>query len=197
MRRLAAAAIAALAAAQAPAQEATDPWSFSETSEAKTWNLYAEIPARFEARVTDALCALTEDCPADCGGGARQLVLLRAADGAMVLPLKNNQPAFTGAVEDLLPWCGQDVEVDGLLLDDPDLGARNVYQVQKIRALGAADWVAANRWTKVWAERYPDATGAGPWFRRDPRILAHIAQEGWLGLGPDTDAAFIAEEYGK
>ena len=46
---------------------------FSAGSEAESWNLYAEQPARFEAKVVDALCELTGDCPADCGAGKRQL----------------------------------------------------------------------------------------------------------------------------
>jgi len=29
---------------------------FSHGSEAKRWNLYAEVPARFEAKVVDLLC---------------------------------------------------------------------------------------------------------------------------------------------
>ena len=45
---------------------------FSQGSEAKTWNLYAEQSARFEAKVVDILCELTGDCPTDCGGGVRQ-----------------------------------------------------------------------------------------------------------------------------
>jgi len=32
---------------------------FSEGSEAKTWNLYAEVPATFEATVVDLLCELS------------------------------------------------------------------------------------------------------------------------------------------
>ena len=95
-----------LAAAPLAAQD------FSAGSEAQSWNLYAEVPALFDATVVDIMCDLTGDCPADCGGGERQLGLKRSADGAMVLAMKNNQPAFTGAVVDLLPYCGQDVTVD-------------------------------------------------------------------------------------
>jgi hypothetical protein len=46
---------------------------FSDGSQAKTWNLYAEQPARFEAKVVDLLCDLTGDCPDNCGEGTRQL----------------------------------------------------------------------------------------------------------------------------
>ena len=160
---------------------------FSEGSEAKTWNLYAEQPARFEATVVDILCELTGDCPENCGDGNRQLGLVRTVDDVLVFPNKNSQPAFTGAVQELLPYCAQAVEVDGLLLEDDYLGAQNIYLVQRIRALDSEEWVKANSWTKAWAENHPEAAGKGPWFRRDPRVLAEIASEGYFGLGLEQD----------
>ena len=173
-----------LAAAPLAAQD------FSAGSEAQSWNLYAEVPALFDATVVDIMCDLTGDCPADCGGGERQLGLKRSADGAMVLAMKNNQPAFTGAVVDLLPYCGQEVTVDGLLIDDQDFPVKNIYLVQRVRSADGT-WSKASEWTKDWAARNPDAAGEGPWFRRDPRIAAEIAREGYLGLGEETDKAFI------
>lgn len=91
--------VAALTAFAAPAY-AQD---FSDGSQAGSWNLYAEVPARFEAKVVDLLCELTGDCPQDCGAGRRQLGLLRSADNVLVLAMKNNQPLFTGAAVDLAP----------------------------------------------------------------------------------------------
>ncbi|WP_298839120.1 hypothetical protein [uncultured Roseobacter sp.] len=167
---------------------------FSEGSEAKTWNLYAEVPARFEATVVDVLCELTGDCPANCGDGARQLGLVRTADDVLVLPMKNSQPAFTGAAEELLPFCAQVIEVDGLMIEDEDLAANNIYLVQRIKA-GDADWIKANTWTKKWAKKYPEAKGKGPWFRRDPRIREVTEREGYLGLGTEADAAYAAENF--
>ncbi|SEK70649.1 hypothetical protein SAMN05443999_102102 [Roseovarius azorensis] len=168
---------------------------FSEGSEAKPWNLYAEQPARFEARVVDILCELTGDCPADCGGGVRQLGLLRGVDDVLVYPNKNAQAAFTGAVVELLPFCGRQVEVDGLLIEDPDLGAVNIYLVQKVRAVGDAEWTAANRWTKEWAKTNPEADGKGPWFRRDPRVNAEIAAHGYTGIGVEEEKPFLKELF--
>ncbi len=182
-------AMVCLLAAPAGAQD------FSQGSEAKSWNLYAEQPARFEAQVVDMLCLLSGDCPDNCGDGRRQLGLLRAADNVLVYPNKNSIPAFTGATVELLPFCGQAVEVDGLMIDDPDLGAKNIYLVQKIRAKGDADWIKANRWTKEWAKAHPEAKGKGPWFRRDPRVKAEIAREGYLGLGTEVDEPFIKELF--
>lgn len=189
MRVLAMAAIAMMACAPATAQD------FSEGSEAKSWNLYAEQPARFTATVVDLLCEMTGDCPEDCGAGLRQMGLIREADGVLITVMKNSQPAFTGGARELAPFCGQMVEVDGLMLEDDFLGATNVYLVQTIRAEGDTEWTKANTWTKKWAAQFPEAKGKGPWFRRDPRINADIAENGYLGLGLEADAEFIAEEY--
>ncbi len=179
----------ALVAAPAAAQD------FSANSEARPWNLVAEVPARFEATVVDMLCELTGNCVDNCGDGARQLGLLRSADGVLVYPNKNSQPAFTGAVVELLPFCGQEVEVDGLMITDPELNVDNVYLVQTIRAVGDTEWTKANQWTKDWARKNPDADGKGPWFRRDPRVNGFIEESGYLGLGQEVDDAFIADWF--
>lgn len=163
---------------------------FSEGSNARSWNLYAEEPATFDAKVVDVMCELTGDCPANCGDGDRQLALLRSADDVMVMVLKNNQPAFTGGVVDLLPYCGQEIAVDGLMINDDDFPVNNIYLVQRIKA-GSDDWKKASQWTKVWAKENPEAKGKGPWFRRHPGVNARIAAEGYLGLGLETDAEFI------
>ena len=181
-------ALLALAASPLAAQD------FSEGSEAKSWNLYAEVPATFEAKVVDVLCNLTGNCPDNCGDGTRQLGLIRTADNVMVLPLKNNQPAFTGAATDLAPYCDQTVQVDGLLIEDEDLNASNIYLVQRIKT-AAGEWSKASQATKVWAKQFPEAKGKGAWFRRDPRIKEIIGREGYLGLGLDADAAFIEENF--
>lgn len=168
---------------------------FSERSEAKPWNLYAEQSARFEAKVVDILCELTGDCPTECGSGVRQLGLLRSVDEVLIYPNKNAQTVFTGAVVELLPFCGRQVEVDGLLIEDPDLGATNIYLVQKVRAVGDAEWTAANRWTKEWATANLEADGKGPWFRRDPRVNAEIAAHGYTGIGVEEEKPFLRELF--
>ena len=185
--RAAAAAAIALLAVPAMAQD------FSEGSKAKEWGLAYEQKSRFDAKVVDILCQLSGDCPADCGGGHRQMGLLREADGALILAVKNTQPVFSGAAVDLYAFCGQDVTVDGLMVVNEDIpGAPPVYQLQTVTPKGGAP-AKANRFTKVWAERNPEAAKKkGPWFRKDPRVNAHIAKTGYLGLGLDIDAAFIA-----
>ncbi len=184
--------ISALALCAAPALAFAQ--DFSEGSTAKEWNLYAEQPALFEAKVVDLLCHFTGDCPTDCGAGKRQIGLLRTADDVLVMAFKNSQAAFSGAAADLAPYCNQTVEVDGLLLDDPDLGAKNMYMVQKIRVDGG-EWKKANQFTKIWAKEHPDAKGKGPWFRRDPAIKAEIEEHGYFGIDPEAEKAFIKEWY--
>lgn len=181
-------ALIALLALPAAAQD------FSAGSEAQPWGLAAEKPARFEAKVTDLLCALTGDCPADCGGGHRQIGLIRSADGVLVFPNKNGQPLFTGAAVDLAPWCGKTVEVDGLMIEDPALGAKNIYLVQRIREPGG-DWIAAESWTEDWAAAHPGALPGQPWYEQDPRVEGAIAEHGYLGLGQEIDKAFIEDWF--
>lgn len=188
MKKLALA-LACLIAAPAAAQD------FSAGSTAKTWNLAGESPAMFEAKVVDLLCEVAGQCAPNCGDGRRQLGLLRSADNALIFPNKNSQAAFSGAVVELLPYCGKTVEVDGLMITDDELGAKNIYLVQKIREPGAEKWVKANRWTKDWAKKHPEAKGKGSWFRRDPRIKADIAAHGYLGLGLEADKDFIADWF--
>ncbi|MEM1277866.1 MAG: hypothetical protein AAGH74_15185 [Pseudomonadota bacterium] len=188
MKRL----LLAVALLAAPAQAA----DFSDGSKARNWNLLGENLATFSAKVTDAVCALSGDCPPDCGAGKRQMVLLREADDKMLIVSKNGQTAFQGGTWDLAPLCGQTVTVDGLLVgEDPKL-ASQIYQVQLISVDGG-EFVKANGFNGPWKARNPDAAGKGPWFRRDPHIQKLIEEEGFLGLGLETDAAFLKEEYGE
>ncbi|MEO0385997.1 MAG: hypothetical protein AAF281_00505 [Pseudomonadota bacterium] len=185
------AAIAALLATPVLAEGA-----FSEGSKAKGWGVAGEEKALFTGKVVDILCELTGDCPADCGAGDRQMGIVRDADNVLVLASKNSQPAFTGAARELAPFCGQTVEVDGNLVGDTDLTPAKFYQIQTIRPLDAEAVVKANTWTKVWAQLNPEAKEVkGPWFRKDPKINALIAESGYLGLGLETDAEFIDEWF--
>ena len=113
----------------------------------------------------------------------------------LVLAMKNAQRSFYGAAEDLALYCNQTVVVDGLLLDDPELNARNMYLVQTVETADMDKPAKANKGTKIWAKKNPEAAGKGPWFRRDLRIKEIIAQEGYLGLGLDADKAYAEENF--
>lgn len=188
--RAALAGLALLAAGAAAAQEGR----FAAGSEAESWGLSGEEPARFEARVVDVLCALTGDCPADCGGGGRQLGLLRTADRVLTLAVKNTQPIFSGAAVDLAPFCGATVEVDGLLVGDPSQTPAKVFQVQRIRRAPDGGWEKAERWSADWDRRNPAlAADPAPWFRKDPEVNARIERDGFLGLGHAEDGRFLKD----
>lgn len=187
MKRLAIA-IGALLLTAAPAS--------AEECKAKSWNLSGQEKACFTAKVVDLLCEITGDCAKACGDGTRQLGLLREDTGKLVYPQKNLQSSFNGAVADLAPHCGKTIGVRGWLVGDEETlkGSAQLYQVQWIRAEGGK-WQKANKWTKDWAKKNPEAKGKGPWFRRDPRIKSAIEEDGYLGLGAEEDIVFIKDWY--
>lgn len=168
---------------------------FSEGSQASSWGLLGEAKARFEARVVDAVCALSGDCPADCGAGRRQMAMIRTADDVMVLALKNAQPIFTGATVDLAPFCGRTVTVDGLLVGDPEaVGEAELMQVQIVE--DGESVTKADGWLDAWRAAHPGAAAEeGQWFRNDPSIRARIEERGYTGLGLEADAAYAEEFY--
>jgi len=177
---------------------AAEKGAFAEGSKAKEWGLTGEEKATFTGKVVDIACELAGDCVENCGNGNRNLGIVREADDALVLVMKNSQAAFNGAVEDLLPYCNKRVDVDGVLVGDDDVVSAKFYMVQSIRDAGAAEWNKANLWTKRWAERNPNATTPdgktkGPWFRRDPRVLKQLASEGHFGLGVEFDQKYLEE----
>lgn len=192
MRMIFAAALAAMMALPAAAEG-----EFAEGSQVTGWDgLQGRENATFTGKVMDVVCALTGDCPDDCGAGTRQMAILREADDKLILVAKNRQAAFNGGGDDMVLYCGQTVAVDGLLIGDPELTDTKVYQVFLVKPEGADDWVKANKWTEAWKARNPDAPQIKkPWFRRDPAVLAEIEAKGYLGLGLEADKAFIEENF--
>ena len=187
-----AALIAALAATAVPAV-AQD---FSKDSKANSWNLVGEQKAFFSGKVVDILCELSGDCPEDCGAGARQLGIVRSADNALIPVLKNGQPLFNGAIPDLLPYCNQTVDVDGLILSDETIKSGPLFQIQLIRREGETEWAKTDLWTKTWNEDHPElAAKKGPWFRKDPDVQKQIAAEGYFGLGKAVDEQYIKDNF--
>ena len=181
-----------LFAMSAPAMSA----DFSKDSKANSWGLLGEEKARFSGKVVDILCELAGDCADQCGAGTRQLGILRSTDNALVPVLKNGQPLFNGAIADLLPYCGQAVEVDGLLVGDEAAKGAKFYQIQLIRREGESEFRKTTLWTKVWNEAHPKlASQKGQWFRKDPLIKKHIEAEGYFGLGKEADEKYIKENF--
>lgn len=157
---------------------------------AESWGLPGEETVRFGAKVVDVLCELTGDCPANCGGGKRQLGLVND-EGKLILPLKNQVP-FAGSAAELIDFCGKQVVADGLMVTNKGY---TFMALQFVREAPDGPWRRANRFTRKWAKRNDvaaDSKTAAQWFRNDPRVKDLIARQGKLGLGPEAD-----EEYFK
>ncbi len=159
---------------------------------ADSWNVTGEEKARFDAKVVDILCELTGDCPKSCGEGRRQLGLLTPED-KLILPTKNAS-AFSGATDDLIDFCGQQVTTDGIFTENH--GVR-VFAVQFVKPADG-EWQRTNRFLDKWAVKNgidPTSNAKKSWFRNDPRIKALIEKDGFLGLGLEEDQKFLDENY--
>lgn len=167
---------------------------FSKGSKAKEFGLNEAKQSTFSAKVVDLVCELSGNCADNCGDGNLQLGLVRDADNRLISVLKNGQFSFNGAAEDLLPYCNQKVDVDGIMVGDPEDHNTQFYMVQFIKPEGDAEWNKANRWTKAWAARNQDAKGKGPWFKRDPRVIKQIKATGHFGIGKEADIKYAKEE---
>ena len=155
---------------------------------ADEWGLPEEEVVRFEAKVVDILCDLTGDCPANCGGGKRQLGLL-TGEGTLVLPIKNNA-IFAGSADELIDFCGKQVMADGLFSTNRGY---KVFALQFVKEVPDGKWQRANRFLPKWAAANGVEAGskeAKQWFRHDPKVKEILAKDGVLGLGLDADEAY-------
>ncbi|MBV9079134.1 MAG: hypothetical protein JO048_16855 [Methylobacteriaceae bacterium] len=160
--------------------------------QAESWGLQNESLAVISGKVVDIVCELSGDCPSGCGQGLRQLGIVTSA-GKLIPVSKNGQPAFTGAIQELFPFCQKTVDLDGLYAGDTK---NRLFQVQLIRETGAQSWIKAERWTQEWAKQNPSLAGsADEWYFQDPRIAAQIKARGYLGLGPGADRDAIRDAY--
>ena len=155
---------------------------------AKGWGVTGEQIDRFEGKVVDINCELTGDCPDNCGNGKRQLGVLKD-DGTLVLVSKN-QTAFSGGADDLVLFCGRQVEADGLYSENRGV---KFFALQFIRPL-EGEWQRADQFQENWARTNgvdAKSTEAQQWFRHDDRVKAIIERDGLLGLGLEQDAEFL------
>ncbi len=158
---------------------------------AEAWGLPNEEIVRFEAKVVDILCELSGDCPANCGGGARQLGLVND-EGRLILPMKNQVP-FAGAAAELIEFCAKRVVADGLMVTNRGY---SFMALQFVREAPEGPWRRANRFQAKWAKRNgvaADSDQAGQWFYNDPQVNDLVARQGKLGLGPKADKDFLGD----
>ncbi len=159
---------------------------------ADEWGLPEEEVARFEAKVVDILCELTGDCATDCGAGKRQLGLV-TDEGRLVLPIKNFTP-FSGAVAELIDFCGKRVMADGLFSTNR---GHTIFALQFVKEAPDGKWRRANRFLPKWTEANGFTAGgkeAKQWFRHDPKVKAEIAADGVLGLGAKVDQDYFSQQ---
>lgn len=143
---------------------------------AEGWGIENEKVVRYEAKVVDLVCELTGDCPENCGGGKRQLGLVKQ-DGTLY-PLVKGQDLFANAIPDLLPFCGRMVVADGLEINSPKM---RLFMLQFRKGTEQdAEWRRANAFGRQWSERNGGQDSA-EWFRHDPLIVKTIAEKGKLG----------------
>ncbi len=146
------------------------------TQAAEEWGIDGEKKARFEAKVVDVLCELTGDCPANCGGGKRQLGLLKD-DGTLILAVKNFD-IFAGAVNDLVGFCQKRIVADGLLINNPKIP---LFALQYKKLAPDGKWGRANQFGKDWSKANGGKKGS-QWFKNDATIKKVIAEKGVYGI---------------
>ena len=159
---------------------------------AEEWGLPDEEVVRFQAKVVDILCELSGDCPANCGGGKRQLGLIDGK-GTLILPMKNFTP-FAGTITELIDFCGKQVVADGLFTTNRGY---KIFALQFVREAPKGKWRRANRFQGKWAKRNgvpANRAKARRWFENDPRVKAVIGKSGKLGLGSAADKAYFKKQ---
>jgi hypothetical protein len=144
------------------------------TRAADAYGIAHEKTVEFAGTVVDIACTLTGDCPANCGGGKRQLGFV-TADGKLRAAVKS-ATNFAGAVQDLLPYCGKQVLVDGLLVENPAL---TLLHVQNLRETIDQKWQPTEAFEKQWVAKNGPADD---WFRADTTIKAAIDADGVYGI---------------
>jgi hypothetical protein len=157
------AALAALLSFSAPPAFAADEFGIA-----------GEKVIQIEITVVDIACTLTGNCPANCGGGKRQLGLL-TAEGKLRLPVKGGT-LFANAIPDLLPYCGKKVWVDGLLIENP---AMTIVYVQNLRESPDQKWKSAEAFEAEWTAKNGKAE---EWQRADPLVKEVLAANGVFGI---------------
>jgi len=151
-----------------------------------SWPITGAEQAALSGDVVDVLCELSGNCVEDCGAGSRQLGI-KTDDNGLVLVGKN-LTNYTGAVDELIGYCGRSVEINGLFTEHQ--GVR-FFQVQNMREPGG-QWIKATQFNQAWAERSGKGVGlAGKWHRNDDRVDAVIAKDGRLGLGVEADKDYF------
>lgn len=146
----------------------------TEARAADLWGIEGERAVVLKGRVVDLLCEVGGQCAPDCGGGRRQLGLVDAS--GRLYPAAKGNTLFAGAVADLAPYCGREVEVDGLVIESARMP---LLFVQTLKAPGDTAFQPAEAFGKAFEAAYGKAE---EWYRAHPAVKEAIAENGVFGI---------------
>ena len=152
--------------------------------EVANWPITNAEKSELTGEVVSVLCELGGNCADNCGGGTQQLAIKTEALGTVLVSKNINN--YSGAQDELSPFCGQTVNVNGLFTEHQGI---RFFQVHNLRAPGG-DWQRANRYLQAWAAR-SGKTPANRWYNQDERVKEILARDGRLGLGPEADKDYF------
>jgi len=152
--------------------------------EVAAWPITNAQENQFSGEVVDVLCELNGNCAENCGAGKRQLGI-KTESGSTILVAKNLNN-YSGGTDELLEFCAQPVEVNGLFTNHQ--GVR-FFQVQNVRAPGG-QWRKATRYLEAWSER-SGKPASGRWYANDDRVREILERDGRLGLGLEADQEYF------
>jgi len=140
----------------------------------------------FVGTVVDLQCELTGNCADNCGEGKRQLAI-KTEEFGTVFAVKNLNN-YSGAVEEVWPFCAETVEVNGLFTEHKGV---KFFQVQNVREPGG-NWLKATRYLEVWSKQTGKPLSvAGRWYNHDNRVQEILDRDGLLGLGVEADKEYF------
>jgi len=156
--------------------------------EIESWPITAAEKNQFSGKVVDVQCELTGNCADNCGNGKRQLAIKTQNKKLGTVLIAKNLNNYTGAVDELSQFCGQQIDLNGLFTEHR--GVR-FFQIQNLRPSGG-EWQKATNYLNAWVER----SGKTPqqavvWHNHDERIKAIIERDGRVGLGPQADQDYF------
>jgi len=152
--------------------------------EIAAWPVSNAERSELTGEVVSVLCELGGKCDDSCGGGTQQLAIKSAELGTVLVAKNLNN--YSGAADELSPYCGQTINVNGLFTEHQGI---RFFQVQNLRAPGG-NWQRADRYLQAWADRNGQSP-PGTWYKQDERVKEILERDGRLGLGPEADKAFF------
>lgn len=152
----------------------------------ESWPITNADEQAFTGEVIDIMCEHGGNCVENCGEGSRQLALKTKQTGVVLVA--KNLTNYSGAADELWPYCGQNIQVSGLFTEHQNI---RFFQVQNVRPPGG-EWLKATAYNEAWAERSgKPLSQAIVWQSIDDRVKAVIERDGVLGLGPAADQEYF------